>query len=61
MRTYMFAYLYSVERNKLKTSIMKNLINTIELLEGKRDNGTITMNEDAKLVRLVDLAKGFLN
>ena len=40
---------------------MKNLINTIELLEGKRDNGTITMNEDAKLVRLVDLAKGFLN
>ena len=39
---------------------MKNLINKIELLENKRNNGTITMTEDATLVKLTDLATKFL-
>lgn len=40
---------------------MKNLINRIEKLEDKRDNGTITMEEEIVFLRLVELAENFLS
>jgi hypothetical protein len=40
---------------------MKNLINRIEELEDKRDNGTITMEEEIVFLRLVELAENFLS
>ena len=40
---------------------MKNLLNKIENLEDKRDNGTITMSEEAQLCRLIEAAEKFLS
>jgi hypothetical protein len=40
---------------------MENLINKIENLENKRDNGTITMEEEVVFLRLVELAENFLS
>ncbi len=40
---------------------MKNLINRIEKLEDKRDNGTMTMEEEIVFLRLVELAENFLS
>jgi len=39
---------------------MKNLINRIEILEAKQDNGTITFDEQALYIKLSDLADKFL-
>lgn len=39
---------------------MKNLINKIEALENKRDNGTMTMEEEVVFIKLCDLADSFL-
>lgn len=38
---------------------MKNLINKIENLENKRDNGTMTMEEEVVFLKLVELAENF--
>jgi hypothetical protein len=40
---------------------MKNLINKIENLENKQDNGTITMCEENQLCKLIELAEKFLS
>lgn len=40
---------------------MQNLINKIEKLEAKRDNGTITMTEEAVMIKLIELVEGLLN
>ncbi len=40
---------------------MKNLINKIENLENKQDNGTITMSEETQLCRLIEMAEKFLS
>jgi len=39
---------------------MKNLISKIEKLEAKKDNGTITMEEEVIFSELVLLAENFL-
>lgn len=39
---------------------MNNLLNRIEELENKRDNNTITMEEDALLIKLIDLGEKFI-
>ena len=39
---------------------MENLIKRIEKLEEKRDNGTMTMDEESTLMTLVGLADGFI-
>ena len=39
---------------------MKALINTIERLEAKRDNGTITMDEETILCRLIERVEELL-
>ena len=39
---------------------MKNLLNKIENLEDKRDNGTITMSEEAQLCRLIEMVEKVL-
>lgn len=36
---------------------MKNLISKIEALEEKQFNGTITMNEEVVLIKLIELAE----
>ena len=36
---------------------MKNLLNKIENLENKQDNGTITMNEETQLCRLIEMVE----
>lgn len=40
---------------------MKNLLNRIEILEAKQDNGTITFEEQALLIKLSDLADKYLS
>lgn len=40
---------------------MKNLILKIEALELKREKGTITFEEDVVFLKLVELAKNFLD
>ena len=39
---------------------MKNLLNKIENLENKQDNGTITMNEETQLCRLIEMVEKVL-
>lgn len=39
---------------------MKNLLNKIESLENKQDNGTITMIEETQLCKLIELAEKVL-
>jgi hypothetical protein len=39
---------------------MKNLINKIGKLEDKRDNGTMTMEEEVRFLKLVELAEKYL-
>jgi len=39
---------------------MKNLIQKIEALEIKAENGTITMNEEVVFLRLTELALQYL-
>ena len=36
---------------------MNALINTIEKLEAKQDNGTITMTEEAILIKLIEIVE----
>jgi hypothetical protein len=40
---------------------MKALLNTIDTLENKRDNGTITMEQEVTLIRLIEMAESFIN
>lgn len=37
------------------------VIGAIEILEAKRANGTITMDEESQLINLVELAETLLN
>lgn len=40
---------------------MTKLIAKIEALETKQENGTITFEEQARFLKLVELAEGFLS
>jgi len=40
---------------------MTNLINRIQILEDKQENGTITMEEQALFIKLCDLADKYLD
>lgn len=40
---------------------MQNLLNTIDRLEEKQDNGTITMDESTTLIKLIQIAEDRLS
>ena len=51
-------YLYHTNK-QTNANIMKNLLNKIDKLEDKRENGTITMDEEVLFHELVLLAENF--